>query len=463
MPVSGILCLVTSNKPLHKFDAVTTTRLVLLPFGLGATGCSSVSTYARNRTSDFADIWTLEASAGPGLDVHLQLSEDIGTILSFSRQCGVGIHNGVPVSTDRKMAGLLLMGGQDLRLETTADAYVPDANIGWVLFVRFCFPLHATDSCDRPYPEKTDVELGASLLLVGLHGGFNVAETGDFFVGLFGGDSMHDDYYPYLPDGEYISMAEAAATGELGLVRTMLKHGWDPNGENERRNTPLASAIMRGHLEIVRLLLQHGGRTTDPLHRSAKAGYPELVRLFLERGIGVNALNHNGETALHAAARSDSADAARVLLERGAAVDPKDEEGRTPLCTAARRASPAVGRLLVDAGAEIEGYNQRIPLLLAAHSGSLEMTDLLLKNGARVNARDKDGRTAPPRRRSAGLPGCGQEPPRGRCGRACPDPRGHHSPACGRRWNRHPDPLVRPPRGTCPSADTGRRPGRRAG
>ena len=55
------------------------------------------------------------------------------------------------------------------------------------------------------------------------------------------------------------------------------------------------------------------------------------VKLCHELGMDVNAVNSMGLTALHGAANRGSDDIIRFLVEKGARLDVKDKEGRTPL------------------------------------------------------------------------------------------------------------------------------------
>jgi ankyrin repeat protein len=57
----------------------------------------------------------------------------------------------------------------------------------------------------------------------------------------------------------------------------------------------------------------------------------EAVKLCFELGNDVNAVNSMGLTALHGAANRGSDDIIQFLVDKGAKLDVKDKEGRTPL------------------------------------------------------------------------------------------------------------------------------------
>jgi ankyrin repeat protein len=101
----------------------------------------------------------------------------------------------------------------------------------------------------------------------------------------------------------------------------------------------------------MRLLLAHGADPnlpssagTTPLMAAAgvnwavaqtytesKSAQLEAVALCLELGADVNAVNSMGLTALIGAANRGSNDIIRFLVEHGARLDVKDREGRTPM------------------------------------------------------------------------------------------------------------------------------------
>jgi len=57
----------------------------------------------------------------------------------------------------------------------------------------------------------------------------------------------------------------------------------------------------------------------------------DAVKLCVELGMDVKAVNSMGLTALHGAANRGSDDIIRFLVQQGAKLDVKDAEGRTPL------------------------------------------------------------------------------------------------------------------------------------
>ena len=66
-------------------------------------------------------------------------------------------------------------------------------------------------------------------------------------------------------------------------------------------------------------------------YNHGEAAYLEAIKLCLERGADSNAANSLGFTALHAAANRGWESIIQLLVDNGARLDAKDIAGRTPL------------------------------------------------------------------------------------------------------------------------------------
>jgi uncharacterized protein len=115
--------------------------------------------------------------------------------------------------------------------------------------------------------------------------------------------------------------------------------------------TPFLTASLSGDLAVMRLLLKHGADPKIPTFEGttalmAAAGVNwvfsqtydegqkallEAVQLCFDLGMDVNAVNSMGLTAVHGAANRGSDEIIKFLVAKGARLDVKDKEGRTPL------------------------------------------------------------------------------------------------------------------------------------
>ena len=132
----------------------------------------------------------------------------------------------------------------------------------------------------------------------------------------------------------------AAQYNDLGGVRDLLRRGADPHVRNRDGQTPMMTAIIRGHggnERIVRVLLEAGTDPEEgddhgntPLSWAAKSGQLELALVLLEFGAQADRKIRGKFTALHLAAKS-SPELARILVEAGTDVNVPDRRGYTPL------------------------------------------------------------------------------------------------------------------------------------
>lgn len=176
-------------------------------------------------------------------------------------------------------------------------------------------------------------------------------------------------------DYRNLDAAEASQTNGvnrepvLPLIRALLDRGANPNVQtrveppsrrwmmgfgarqwvNPAGQTPFVRAALAGDVAVMRLLLDHRadpniatlagvtalmsaagvGWVPRQTYTESKESILDAVRLCLEHGADVNAANAKGFTALHGAAYRGLDDVVQILVEKGARLDAKDSEGRT--------------------------------------------------------------------------------------------------------------------------------------
>lgn len=136
---------------------------------------------------------------------------------------------------------------------------------------------------------------------------------------------------------------------------------------------------------------------------AAKAGNVEMVRFLIEKGADVNAKSTSltGGTVLSFAAEGTNLVVIGELLAHGAKVNAPGNNGATPLYFAAVNHLKTVAEALLSAGADLEadGHTDArglhyTALMAAACSGDLEMVELLLAKGAKIDRASNNGDTA---------------------------------------------------------------------
>jgi ankyrin repeat protein len=152
----------------------------------------------------------------------------------------------------------------------------------------------------------------------------------------------------------------AADRADVPLMRELLKAGADPFLPNADKTTPLMAAAGLG--------------TANPLEEAGTEDEAlEAVKVLLDLGADINAVDDKGDTAMHGAAYGNFPTIVQLLADRGADVEiwkKPDTEGRTPLFIAegykAGRPQPsrptidAIQRLMAAAGVSTEGTRPRI-------------------------------------------------------------------------------------------------------
>jgi len=222
-----------------------------------------------------------------------------------------------------------------------------------------------------------------------------------------------------------MSLQEAAAIGDIELVRSLLDEGVGVNNiDDALKKTALHRAVIGGHTDVVKLLLTKGADvdarvgTSGPtlLHHPVENGHLEIAELLLAHGADANAKDAQGRTPLDLAMERGHRGIIRLLsksgdvsisinmaayagdlqrvekfIDEGADVDAKDEEGQTALHYAAKGADIEMVELLIAKGADVNAKDNRsrTPLYVAVWGGHTDVVEFLIDNGADINARSE--------------------------------------------------------------------------
>ena len=215
----------------------------------------------------------------------------------------------------------------------------------------------------------------------------------------------------YMPDSEFRArpLYYAASCGFLELVEHLtLKNPQYASATAGEWGTPLHSASLEGHLQVVRYLLRHGVNVNSrnsaddtPLLLASWKGHLAVVQCLLEHGADMNLLDYENATPLTWAAHFGHINVVRLLLEHNAETNPQDKDGYTPLHDVVRgdrfNAERAqIARLLLKHGANPNARSHQLQTPLHLVSGRADLLDvlrLLLEHGADLDAKDKFGRT----------------------------------------------------------------------
>ena len=140
----------------------------------------------------------------------------------------------------------------------------------------------------------------------------------------------------------------AAGQNFPGIVEQLVRTGADANLALFEGTTPLYTAAFRGHIEVVRALLQAPGIRVNPaagerfipLGAAAHQGHENIARLLLMNGADPNSKSATGLTSLHVACLHGHTPIVVMLLHFGAELDVEAEDsggqGQTPYSLAGR-------------------------------------------------------------------------------------------------------------------------------
>ncbi|KAL8848146.1 MAG: hypothetical protein Q9221_006832 [Calogaya cf. arnoldii] len=183
---------------------------------------------------------------------------------------------------------------------------------------------------------------------------------------------------------------EAARSGRVQLVQSLLQRGADANLPDIDGWTPLHHAALNGYDEIVELLLASGADVhardkfrAQPLFRACDLGmgYERTVTILLDADAEINACDAYGRAAIHCQSADENVRVQQILIERGAFVNAVDDKGQTPLHRATDTGNLPNVKLLLEAGAKInlQDNDQATALHIAVVQGSDEIALLLLQ------------------------------------------------------------------------------------
>jgi ankyrin repeat protein len=227
-----------------------------------------------------------------------------------------------------------------------------------------------------------------------------------------------------LGDGSGIRpLLMASLNGQHAVARLLVESGANVNADDFWGRSPLWAAVE------YRILDMNNNDQDAPTDNGVdRAPLLDLIRLLIDRGANVNArtrdvppprrwlyslndvswVDYTGQTPFLRAAFSGDTTTMKLLVERGADPNLPTLAGTTPLMAAAGvgwvvaqtyteslQARLDAVALCLELGADVNATNSMglTPLLGAVNRGSNDIIELLVKRGARLDVKDKEGRT----------------------------------------------------------------------
>jgi ankyrin repeat protein len=244
-----------------------------------------------------------------------------------------------------------------------------------------------------------------------------------------------------LPGGGLTALMFAARQGALEPARLLAEAGADVNYKEPQGYTPLLLALLNGQYELAAMLLDKGAKTDDgalwitvearDMDKSDKHPAPtdygkikslDMLKMLIEHGAPIDggfkarlpqrAIMEGGGPAigspLYRAAKSTDLIAMRFLIEHGANPKYSSQNHTTVLMAAsgagfnketgtggAQKDAIEAIKLLMSLGVDVNATNDLglTAMHYAAQKGADKVIEFLAENGAKLDVKDKRGKT----------------------------------------------------------------------
>uniref|UniRef100_A0A8C5EWU8 Euchromatic histone-lysine N-methyltransferase 1b n=1 Tax=Gouania willdenowi TaxID=441366 RepID=A0A8C5EWU8_GOUWI len=193
----------------------------------------------------------------------------------------------------------------------------------------------------------------------------------------------------------------SAEAGYVDVCHMLVQAGANLDMYDDDQRTPLMEACENNHMEVVLYLLRAGSTDVEGftcLHLAAKSGHYRIVEHLLSTGfININCQDDGGWTAMIWATEYKHVDQVKLLLSKGADISIRDKEENICLHWAAFSGSLEISELLLKARCNLHAVNIHgdSPLHIAARENRLECVTLFLSHGADVFLKNREGETPP--------------------------------------------------------------------
>ncbi|PHH73877.1 hypothetical protein CDD80_3525 [Ophiocordyceps camponoti-rufipedis] len=153
----------------------------------------------------------------------------------------------------------------------------------------------------------------------------------------------------------------AATHGDPAVIESLLENGASKDAKDSKGVTPLQRAVVKGRVRAVRALLEceHGETATINSYDTRTALYcaffefdQSIIAEFVKLGANLKDVDSRGQTLLHSMARHGKTEAVSLLLRLGARMGVLDSNGHTPMFLAAKEGHEEIFKILADRSLE---------------------------------------------------------------------------------------------------------------
>lgn len=200
---------------------------------------------------------------------------------------------------------------------------------------------------------------------------------------------------------EETPLHEVAWANRLDMAHVLIENKADVNAVNIYGERPLHFSAGEDNLEMTQLLIENGADLNSkdkngytPLHFVVRNNCSHTAEILTKYDdVHLNSKNKEGRTPLHLAVTNPKM--LKLLIESGADIDALDKQGNTPLHIATWTWELDSTYILIESGADVNARNatKNTPLHTALWVKDLEMAHVLIENGADVDAINLSGYT----------------------------------------------------------------------
>lgn len=196
----------------------------------------------------------------------------------------------------------------------------------------------------------------------------------------------------------------AIESGSIDIIGKCYTRGYYMNSTNDEGQSILCSSIATGNVEVTEFLLTKCGVYVNlvdqfgetPLMFAVMKGYLNMVKLLCDNGAYINNQAYDMATPLYLAVGQDRIKIAEYLLSKGSMVDMPDGDGVNPFHLAVRKQSMDMVRLLSTYGADMEAlveYTGYTAMHTAVSLGNIDIAEFIICKGCDENAKTIDGKS----------------------------------------------------------------------
>ncbi|XP_070691599.1 B-cell lymphoma 3 protein homolog [Pempheris klunzingeri] len=184
----------------------------------------------------------------------------------------------------------------------------------------------------------------------------------------------------------------AVITQQANMVEVLLEAGADPAALDRNGQTALHLCCEYDQRDCLSVVLSPSSSSTcleirnyqglSPLHLAVLRGHRDLARMLLDAGADINAMDiKSGQSPLMHAVESNNADMVHFLIESGCDVNSQSYSGNTALHSACGRGQVDTVRLLLKSGADssLKNYHNDTPVMVAKNK---KIADVLRGRGS---------------------------------------------------------------------------------